>query len=185
MNCTVCGAAEEHFTGENCVEYLKSKLHSAVELASVQAEDDGLWFIAESASEAYLQQELRKLHAAIEGVTPAECARRDDTPILPLDRLLELRSAGVYREGCFDLIDLALAALKAQGSKLDQRWIPASERLPLSGRQVLVFCPLDTPTVRYLTMHMGQVNGTEWIVHDQRSITGTPTHWMPLPEPPK
>jgi hypothetical protein len=31
-----------------------------------QAEDDGLWFIAETAAEAYLQQELRRLHAAIE-----------------------------------------------------------------------------------------------------------------------
>lgn len=31
-----------------------------------QAEDEGLWFIAETAAEAYLQQELRRLHAAIE-----------------------------------------------------------------------------------------------------------------------
>lgn len=34
-----------------------------------QAEDDGLWFQAETASEAYLQQELRKLHWAIEAET--------------------------------------------------------------------------------------------------------------------
>lgn len=26
MNCTVCGAPEEHFTGEDCVDYLLSKL---------------------------------------------------------------------------------------------------------------------------------------------------------------
>ncbi len=31
-----------------------------------QAEDVGLWFVAQTASEAYLQQELRRLHAAIE-----------------------------------------------------------------------------------------------------------------------
>jgi len=31
-----------------------------------QAEDDGLWFNAKYASEAYLQQELRRLHAVIE-----------------------------------------------------------------------------------------------------------------------
>lgn len=31
-----------------------------------QAEDEGLWFIAATAPEAYLQQELRRLHAAIE-----------------------------------------------------------------------------------------------------------------------
>ena len=32
-----------------------------------QAEDEGLWFHAITASEAYLQQELRRLHAVIEG----------------------------------------------------------------------------------------------------------------------
>ena len=32
-----------------------------------QAEDEGLWFRAQTAAEAYLQQELRRLHAAVEG----------------------------------------------------------------------------------------------------------------------
>ena len=31
-----------------------------------QAEDEGLWFVAETAAEAYLQQALRRLHAAVE-----------------------------------------------------------------------------------------------------------------------
>lgn len=35
-------------------------------LVDKQAEDDGLWFVAQTAPEAYLQQELRRLHAAIE-----------------------------------------------------------------------------------------------------------------------
>jgi len=38
-------------------------------LVDRQAEDPGLWFVAEHASEAYLQAELRKLHAAIEQAT--------------------------------------------------------------------------------------------------------------------
>ena len=33
-----------------------------------QADDIGLWFVAETGSEAYLQQELRKLHALCEEV---------------------------------------------------------------------------------------------------------------------
>jgi len=37
-------------------------------LVDEQAGDDGLWFVAQTASEAYLQQELRRLHAAIEAV---------------------------------------------------------------------------------------------------------------------
>ena len=40
--------------------------HAAKNLVDSQAEDDGLWFVAQTAPEAYLQQELRKLHAAIE-----------------------------------------------------------------------------------------------------------------------
>ena len=35
-------------------------------LVEQQANDDGLWFLAATAPEAYLQQELRRLHAAIE-----------------------------------------------------------------------------------------------------------------------
>jgi len=35
-------------------------------LVDRQANDSGLWFSAKTAAEAYLQQELRALHAAIE-----------------------------------------------------------------------------------------------------------------------
>ncbi len=44
--------------------------HALIVLVNAQAEDDGLWFIAETASEAYLQQELRRLHAAVEAEAP-------------------------------------------------------------------------------------------------------------------
>jgi len=37
-----------------------------MKLVEKQAQDQGLWFQARTAPEAYLQQELRKLHAAIE-----------------------------------------------------------------------------------------------------------------------
>lgn len=38
------------------------------ELVAAQAEDAGLWFQAEYASEAYLQQHLRALHRAVEAL---------------------------------------------------------------------------------------------------------------------
>lgn len=41
----------------------KEKLKNLIEN---QANDEGLWFNAETASEGYLQQELRKLHSAVE-----------------------------------------------------------------------------------------------------------------------
>lgn len=43
-------------------------------LVDNQALDAGLWFISETAAEAYLQQELRRLHAVIEGSTSDEIA---------------------------------------------------------------------------------------------------------------
>lgn len=36
------------------------------QMVDAQALDEGLWFGAETAAEAYLQQELRKLHAVVE-----------------------------------------------------------------------------------------------------------------------
>jgi hypothetical protein len=42
-------------------------LARARRIVAEQAEDAGLWFIAEHAPEAYLQQELRRLHRVIEG----------------------------------------------------------------------------------------------------------------------
>lgn len=45
----------------------KVTIAELAELVESQAEDDGLWFEAETAAEGYLQQELRRLHAAVEG----------------------------------------------------------------------------------------------------------------------
>jgi hypothetical protein len=42
-------------------------LAAARAIAAEQAEDEGLWFLAATASEAYLQQELRRLTRAVEG----------------------------------------------------------------------------------------------------------------------
>jgi len=51
--------------------------HAALKaIIDEQAADGGLWFIPKSAAEAYLMQELRRLHAAFEGVTPYEAASR-------------------------------------------------------------------------------------------------------------
>lgn len=57
------------------LDTMAAKLERLRDMSAKMAEDDGLWFIAQTTPEAYLQQELRKLCAAIEGVTPEECAR--------------------------------------------------------------------------------------------------------------
>lgn len=45
---------------------ISKELPAPLRLVLEQAEDEGLWFIAETAPEAYLQRELRKLHAVVE-----------------------------------------------------------------------------------------------------------------------
>lgn len=59
--------------GEKTKQTIRAALQSPrvpvieiLETVLEQAEDDGLWFNAKYASEAYLQQELRRLHAVIE-----------------------------------------------------------------------------------------------------------------------
>ena len=48
------------------IEELEGKMKHIRAITDRQAEDEGLWFAAVTAPEAYLQQELRKLHSAIE-----------------------------------------------------------------------------------------------------------------------
>lgn len=45
----------------------KDALVLARTITDEQAEDEGLWFDAQTAPEAYLQRALRRLHAAVEG----------------------------------------------------------------------------------------------------------------------
>lgn len=49
-----------------------SKLALLKEYISIQAENEGLWFMAETATEAYLQQELRRVAWLIEEATEAQ-----------------------------------------------------------------------------------------------------------------
>ena len=49
------------------IDRLKSVLMAARSEALSQAEDEGLWFVAETAPESYLQEALRRLHRAVDG----------------------------------------------------------------------------------------------------------------------
>ena len=51
------------------------ELEKIKSLVDEQANDEGLWFAAETAAEAYLQSALRRLHEAIEGKTADEIAK--------------------------------------------------------------------------------------------------------------
>ena len=47
-------------------ELCEARLARTRALVDEQAEDEGLWFVAETAAEAYLQEALRRLHAEVE-----------------------------------------------------------------------------------------------------------------------
>ena len=45
---------------------ISKRIAAITNLAGEQAEDEGLWFYPQNGAEAYLQQELRRLHKLIE-----------------------------------------------------------------------------------------------------------------------
>ena len=53
---------------------------SPISIVCQQAQDEGLWFVAKTAPEAYLQSELRKLHLAVEDEAAA-VERRQTTKV--------------------------------------------------------------------------------------------------------
>ena len=62
------------------------------------------------------------------------------------------------------------------------RWIPVSERLPKYGERVLVFGGVTMYVAYYDKNRYG---GESWHKLNSKSHYCNPTHWMPLPEPPK
>ena len=62
-------------------------------------------------------------------------------------------------------------------------WIPVTERLPEPGVRVLIFCPLADPNeVAAAVLRHDFL----WMMDDGGVYGGTePTHWMPLPTPPR
>ena len=75
--CKQCGASSPvHFDRkENLIASWNDRVNSAaLAVVAEQAADERLWFIPVYITEAYLQKELRRLHAAIESKSPDECA---------------------------------------------------------------------------------------------------------------
>jgi len=58
--------AAEVYYAEEKARNLKARVQEMEAMVADQADDEGLWFVALTAPEAYLQQALRKLHRAIE-----------------------------------------------------------------------------------------------------------------------
>ena len=59
------------------LDAMPPKLKILFDLVLEQAEDEALWAQAESIVEAYTQQELRRLHSAVEGLPEFKAYERD------------------------------------------------------------------------------------------------------------
>ena len=66
-----------------------------------------------------------------------------------------------------------------QGKKDSLKWIPVSERLPEKGETVIA---LGSRGGVYTAQYKGSIY---WHKLNARCHMCEPTHWMPLPEPPK
>lgn len=70
---------EPAYTDPRCQPLSETVRAGLLTLVNQQAEDEGLWFRAQTAPEGYLQQELRKLHAAVEsGLAEEKSIRKLD-----------------------------------------------------------------------------------------------------------
>ncbi len=76
-------------------------------LVNKQAEDEGLWFVAQTAPEGYLQQSLRELHAVVEADAKTAAAMQVES---------DQRYENIVAIG--DDIALELDALRARGQAL-------------------------------------------------------------------
>jgi len=71
----VCTAPHDDLTFELLEGCPYCRIEKIFALVRTQANDEGLWFDAETAPEAYLQIALRELHAVVEGKTALDVLR--------------------------------------------------------------------------------------------------------------
>ena len=84
------------------IERKAAAYDAALACVNKQAENGGLWFVARTGAEAYLQQELRKLHAVIEqdaehpaSHEPVSKTQAETLPSSPSGTLSESRRVSV------------------------------------------------------------------------------------------
>ena len=88
----------------------------------------------------------------------------------------------VSAESVTELREIAQEAADTIEELSKPRWIPVEERLPKYRERVLVFGGVTMYVAYYDKNRYG---GESWHKLNSKSHYCNPTHWMPLPQPPK
>jgi hypothetical protein len=127
MNVVRAGKVQcEYCAAVKVAEEVIAQRDALRKLVEEQANDEALWFVHRTASEAYLQKELRRLHASIEAASAAQSVERGGqhcercSVLGELERLREKAQAVVDMRRRDDPLDMhealnALAAALADG----------------------------------------------------------------------
>ena len=92
------------------------------------------------------------------------------------------------REAKYEALNIAMNAM---GRSIPSRWISVEERLPEAFRIVLcsdgerVFQAIYETGSKYFPDHWGEVICLDKNGGSTKHMHEPPTHWMPMPEPPK
>jgi hypothetical protein len=89
-----------------------------------------------------------------------------------------LASNGKSRETASDLDEIQWLRMERQRLRSYLRWIPVGERLPEDKEQCLVARGEDVAVAWWHSR-------PQEFIHEDIDNAWTPTHWMPLPEPPE
>lgn len=95
--------------------------------------------------------------------------------LIDADRLLQEKRMRFYYHLPNGDVAIPIIDIKHAPTVEQPRWIPVSERLPEDGERVLAITESGNQFVGFHTQFSGW--HFEYVIH--------PTHWMPLPEPPK
>lgn len=117
------------------------------------------------------------------GLTPERAARYSEV-------IKYADQRGIPQALIFSEIEVFDKLIKSTTDSIDfggenvSKWIPVKQRLPKQGKEVLIYCynPFSGYPINYRirVSKMLDLNGEYW---DSTSIP--PSHWMPLPKPPK
>lgn len=107
----------------------------------------------------------------------------DDGGAMPLvDLLSPGKTIAEGREECSELAAEIAEAVSRHFAGLADGWRDIATA-PKDGTPILVYCPFQSPNcvvVKWRDVRQGWVNASSFGL-----ITSEPTHWMPLPPPPK